>query len=351
MRGPRPGVELAPYDSARPDARICLNSNESPYPPPASFYTQLEERLARLEANRYPDRTCSSLREVLSDRCGSHVLVGAGSNQVIFALLLTYAGTGRKVGIFEPTYTLYASFARLIGSEIISVRRNSHFVVTDVDEMIAASPDAILLCSPNNPTGLLDPPGLVEELASSLPDALIIVDEAYREFALPEERQCRGTTLPSNAVSVRTFSKAWAMASFRVGYAIGAEEVLDPASGALFPYSVSALSQEAALIALEHENDMYERVSRIVAERDRLLSAMTSIPEITVYPSDANFILFRPPDARTLWSDLVEEGILIRDCSSWPGLEGCLRVTVGTPEENSEFMSALSGAITERRSG
>lgn len=340
MSGPRLREGLAPYRSAQPEARIRLNSNESPYPPPPEFIERLCTITASLEPNRYPDGANRELTSALASRYGTGVLVGAGSNEIIFSLLLAYAGPGRRVGIFQPTYTMYSLISRMIGSEVLTYQRDTNFTITDITGVIADGPDVVVLCSPNNPTGNADPPDLVEGLAASLPDSLIVVDEAYREFSTNPSCSSR----PGNLVSVRTFSKAWSMAAFRIGYALGCQEILDGAASVLLPYHVTTLSQQAAAIALDYEDEMRLRVARILKERERLEKEMASL-KMTVYPSEANFILFRPPDAKLAWQDLIDRGVLVRDCTAWPGAEGCLRVTVGTPEENSEFLVALTEAM------
>lgn len=340
MTGPRLRDGLAPYRSAQPEARIRLNSNESPYPPPPEFSERLAVLAGSLESNRYPDGANRELTAALVERYGTGVLVGAGSNEIIFSLLLAYAGPGRRIAVFEPTYTMYSLIAGMIGSRVLTYQRDSSFTISDTSAVVADAPEVVVLCSPNNPTGNADPPGLAEELAEALPDSLVVIDEAYREFSTSPSISSR----PANLVSVRTFSKAWSMAAFRIGYALGTQEILDGAASVLLPYHVTALSQQAAAIALDYEDEMQARVALILKERERLEYEM-SYPEITVYPSDANFILFRPPDANLLWQDLVDRGVLVRDCTAWPGVSGCLRVTVGTPDENSEFLTALAEAM------
>lgn len=340
MTGPRLRDGLAPYRSAQPEARIRLNSNESPYPPPPEFIERLEALAGSLEPNRYPDGANLELTSALAKRYGTGVLVGAGSNEIIFSLLLAYAGPGRRIGVFEPTYTMYSLIARMIGSEVLTYQRDASFTISDTKGVRGDAPEVVMLCSPNNPTGNADPPGLAEELAEALPDSLIVIDEAYREFSTAPSVSSR----PANLVSVRTFSKAWSMAAFRIGYALGSQEILDGASSVLLPYHVTTFSQQAAAAALDYEDEMQSRVARILEERERLESAMASL-EMTVYPSDANFILFRLTDAKLAWQDLVDRGVLVRDCTAWPGVSGCLRVTVGTPDENSEFLAALTEAM------
>ncbi|RIK10718.1 MAG: histidinol-phosphate transaminase [Acidobacteria bacterium] len=343
MTGPRLRDGLAPYRSAQPEARIRLNSNESPYPPPPEFFERLADAVADLEPNRYPDGANRELTAALAERHGADVLVGAGSNEMIFALLLAYAGPGRRVGIFEPTYTMYSLIAQMIGSDLVTQQRDARFEISDISGMVAEAPDVVVLCSPNNPTGNADSSGRAAELAEALPNSLVVVDEAYREFSAVPQASPR----PANLVSVRTFSKAWSMAAFRIGYALGDREVLDGAASVLLPYHVTTLSQQAAVIALDYEEEMRSRVARILEERERLERQMAQL-EITVYRSDANFILFRPEDAKSVWQELVNRGVLVRDCTEWPGVPGCLRVTVGTQDENSEFLATLGEVIKHR---
>ena len=340
---------LAGYHSAQVDVRVRLNTNESPFPPPAAWRDALAAELSRVEWHRYPDRTARALRETLA---GLHhvdvdnVFVGNGSNEVLQTLLLAYAGPGRTVATFEPTYQLHGHIARLVGSSTVEGERRGDFTL-DPDELrrvlAAERPEVTFLCSPNNPTGREEPRSIVE-LALDLAPGLVIVDEAYAQFASWSALDLIDERRP--LVVTRTFSKTWSMAAARLGYLIGPRWLVAELDKVTLPYHLDTAKQIAGRLAVEFTEDMDQRVRDIVAERERLSAAMAA-QGVEVFPSGANFILFRPRrrGGAEVWQALVERGVLVRDCSSWPRLDGCLRVTVGTAEENDQFLAALRGVL------
>ena len=322
-----------------------LNTNESPLPPPDAFRDALAAELSRVEWHRYPDRAALELREAIADWHGvdpSMVFAANGSNEVLQTILLTYAGAGRRVATFEPTYQMHAQIARVVGSEVVEGERNADFTL-DPAEMRRVvdqhDPHVVFLTSPNNPTGLVEPAARIGELLE-VANGLVVADEAYAQFAdwsalsmIDEQRPL---------VVTRTFSKTWSMAGVRLGYAIGPTWFVDDLEKVVLPYHLDTVKQLAGRIALRFVDDMNERVQLIVSERERISDAMRSLP-IDVTPSGANFVLFRPTSmgGRELWQELLDRSVLVRDCSGWPRLADCLRVTVGTPDENDAFLTAL----------
>jgi histidinol-phosphate aminotransferase len=339
-------VALEGYHSPQVAASVRLNTNESPYPPPPSWQEALADEVASIEFHRYPDRTASALRAAIAESHGTtpeHVFVANGSNEVIQTLLLTYAGAGRTVATFEPTYAMHGQIARTVGAALVTGQRGPGFVL-DAGELRrvtdAHRPHVTFLCSPNNPTGVIDPPELVRE-ALELSPGVVAVDEAYGQFASWSATEL----LDDDAalVVIRTFSKTWAMAGARLGYLLGPTWMVDELWKVALPYHLDVIKQAAGRLALRYECEMRRRVEEIVAERDRLIGAMGAMGSLTVWPSQANFILFRPETRAggDVWAALLERSVLVRNCSSWPNLEGCLRVTVGTPAENDAFLGAL----------
>jgi len=237
---------------------------------------------------------------------------------------------------------MHAQIARTVGAEVVEGERNADFTL-DPDEMRRVveryDPHVTFLTSPNNPTGLVEPADRIAELLE-VSNGLVVADEAYAQFAnwsalsmLDEDRPL---------VVTRTFSKTWSMAALRLGYVIGPSWFISDLEKVVLPYHLDAVKQLAGRIALRFVDDMDERVRTIVAERERLSTALASMP-IDVTPSGANFILFRPRTlgGRELWQALLERSVLVRDCSGWPRLTGCLRVTVGTADENDAFLDAV----------
>ncbi|MGH9090467.1 MAG: histidinol-phosphate transaminase [Acidimicrobiales bacterium] len=345
------------YHSPQVEVDVRLNTNESPFPPPEGWREELVAAVRATEFQRYPDRGVRALRAALAERHGvgpDEVFCANGSDEVLQCLLLAFGGPGRRAAVFEPTYRLHSHIARVTGTEVVTGGRTADFRV-DPEEagslLAGAQPAITFLCSPNNPTGRSDPPELVRHLAATAP-GLVVVDEAYGQFApwsavgLRGEGGVGGGADVAGLVVVRTFSKTWAMAAVRLGYLVADPEVVAGCEAVVLPYHLSAVTQAAGLLALDHQAEMEARVTQVAEERGRLAAALAELP-VSAWPSDANFILFRTErrDAAAVWQDLVDRGVLVRDCSGWEGLAGCLRVTVGTAAENDRFLSALREVV------
>jgi histidinol-phosphate aminotransferase len=338
------------YHSPQLDVPVRLNTNESPLPPPEEWLSALQGELGQIIFNRYPDRDATDLRRALADLHGvrpDQVFCANGSNEVLQSLCLAYGGPGRSVAVFEPTYALHSHIAHLTGTAVFEGQRRPDFSLDlgAVREMITdRRPTLVFLCSPNNPTGLADDPSAVRTVLAEVP-GLLVVDEAYGQFADWSALSLIEDEAP--LVVTRTFSKTWSMAAARLGYLVGPREVVLALERVALPYHLDAFKQAAGRLALRFVGEMEQRVGLIVRERQRILAAFGPLP-VTAWPSQSNFILFRPERHKggEVWHALLERGILIRDTSTWPGLGGCLRVTVGTPEENDAFLAALADVLT-----
>ena len=340
---------LPGYHSPQVDVRVRLNTNEAPTSPPTAWRDAFAAELSRVEWNRYPDRSASALRSAIADLhdvSADQVFAANGSNEVLQTLLLAYAGPGRRVATFEPTYQLHGHIARLTGATVIESERGADFRLdlgSALDLIAESRPDVTFLCSPNNPTGLVEPVGNVRALLESQP-GLLVVDEAYAQFA-----GWSALTLVDDAtplVVTRTFSKTWSMAATRLGYLVGPSWLVAELDKVTLPYHLDAAKQIAGRLALQFTDEMDARVDAIINERDRISKTLAELA-IDVFPSGANFILFRPrhKPGRQVWAELLERSILIRDCSGWPRLADCLRVTVGTNDENDEFLAAMKEIV------
>ena len=355
-------VGLTGYHSPQVDVEVRLNTNESPLPPPDAWLEELRAELGRIDFNRYPDREARGLRSALAQFHGvtpEEIFCANGSNEVLQSLLLAYGGTRRKVVLFEPTYALHRHIALLTATEVEGTWRDDSFRIdlADADALIErASPVITFLCSPNNPTGRAEAPEAVAHLldsTSSVP-GLLVVDEAYGQFAPSSALDLRSAGPGGGApaaradrlVVVRTFSKTWSMAACRLGYLIADPEVVEACEATALPYHLDAMTQVAGRLALRHVSEMEERVALVNFERGRIAAALAQM-KVQTWPSDANFILFRPLEkaAKQVWNDLLDASVLVRDCSEWRGLTECLRVTVGTAKENDRFVSALSDSV------
>ena len=347
----RPDLQLHEgYHSPQVEAEVRLNTNESPFAPPDAWRDELLAELTEISFHRYPDRPATELRQAVAELHGvtaAEVFCANGSNEVLQCLLLAFGGPGRRALVFEPTYALHSHIARITGTEVLEGAREDDFQIEPrhaLELLQTERPDVTFLCSPNNPTGRAEPPETVTTVTESAP-GLVIVDEAYGQFAPWSALTLRGPDHPGLVVT-RTFSKTWAMAGARLGYLVADPAVVVACESVVLPYHLSAQTQAAGLVALRHVPEMEARVARISEERGRVAAALADLP-VDSWPSDANFILFRPRDrdANDVWRSLLEQSVLIRNCASWDGLRDCLRVTIGTAEENDRFLRALKESL------
>jgi histidinol-phosphate aminotransferase len=340
---------LEGYHSPQVDVRVRLNTNEAPDQPPPAFREALAAAVADVDWNRYPDRSAPALRSAIASLHGvdpSMVFVANGSNEVLQTILLTYAGPRRTVATFEPTYQLHAHIARLTGARVVEGERGEGFAL-DLDEVrrvtTSAKPDVTFVCSPNNPTGVVDREDDVRAVIEAAP-GLVVVDEAYGQFAPWSALSMVDDDSP--VAVVRTFSKTWSMAAARLGYVVAPAWLVAELDKVVLPYHLDAVKQIAGVLAVRHVDEMNERVARIVAERELLVAELSAL-DVDVFPSGANFVLFRPRAmaGRAVWQGLLDRSVLVRDCSGWPRLADCLRVTIGTPDENRIFLRSLQEVL------
>jgi histidinol-phosphate aminotransferase len=317
-----------------------LNANECPLPLPAAFSDDLASAVRDLPLNRYPDGEMRALREALAARAG-HPIDGVwpanGSNEVLAQLLQAYGGPERSAAVFEPTYLLHRRLSWLTQTAIVERHLDPPFEISDEDVAWAreAAPDVVFVCSPNNPTGTIHPIDTIAALAAST-DALVIVDEAYGDFAGEDALPLLADH--ANVAVVRTFSKSFALAGARIGYVLASPEVVDDLRRVRLPYHLSALTQAAASAALRHAPTMLRMVDEIVAQRDRIGATVEALG-YTPYESWTNFVLFGGvDDPAATWQGLYDRGVLIRDV----GIPHHLRVTAGTEGETTAFLDALA---------
>ena len=342
-------VALTGYHSAQVDVPIKLNTNESPYAPPHAFLGDWADAIRTHSWNRYPDREAVELRSAIASHYGvraEQVWAGNGSNEVLQALFLAYGGPDRSVMLFEPTYMLHRHIAEITGATVLSCPRAEDFRIDPAlaTERIASErPNVVMLCSPNNPTGTVETRETLAAVAHAAAEvgALVIVDEAYGEFAPFTSID----SVAANIAVVRTYSKVWSLAGLRLGFVVADPAVIAAVAAVTLPYHLSTATQLGGVLALQHATAMRSRVEQLVEGRTTIEAGLCDL-NVTFWPSGANFVLFRPEgDARAIWSELLDQGVLVRDCSGWAGLTGCLRVTVGTSDENNVFLTALARAL------
>jgi histidinol-phosphate aminotransferase len=329
---------MTAYSLELREAEIKLNQNESPFDVPRELKQRALEELVRRPWNVYPDFESTRLRSALARAYGleaENILVGNGSNELLAAAIGAFVGPGTPVVFTRPTFTLYEKLVTIAGGMPVPVDLDPASGVLPVDAVLRALAPlrgaVVIVCSPNNPTGGVLPPRGLESLLAT--GSTVLFDRAYGDFA--------GDALPplhDALVTFSTFSKAWGLAGLRVGWLASTAATARQVRKVKLPYSLNVLSEAIAVTALE-ERSVYERnVARIVAERERMLGVMRTNANFTVFPTCANFIAFR---TNATFEAFLERGILVRDVSAYPGLQGCLRVSIGTREQNDRFLDAL----------
>lgn len=334
-----------PYGAPQLDVAVRLNTNETPYAPPPAFYDALAGRLPDLELQRYPDRRVTDLRAALGARFGmptAQVWPAAGSNEVLLHLFQAYGGPGRRLLLTSPGYSAHPLIARAASTEVVEVPLDGTFTLDTVAATEAAKRSGahvICVASPHNPAGTLVAHDVIRALHDAS-EALIVVDEAYVEFAGDGASAVTLLDELERLVICRTFSKAWRLAGLRLGYMLAPAWAVDDVRKVRLPYHLDAITQVAGLVALELEEAMTAHVAEIVAEREWLTAQLAALPGLTPHPSHGNFILVRGTDG-SLFEGLLQRGVLVRDFSSQPGLVNCVRITVGTRTEHEVLLAAL----------
>jgi histidinol-phosphate aminotransferase len=337
-----------PYGAPQAPLPVALNVNENTHPVPPEVADDIADAVAQAlrNVNRYPDREFHELREGFAQYLGhgidpSQIWAANGSNEVLQHVLQAFAGPGRTAFGFEPTYSMYRLLTRGVGSRWVGGTRGHDYAVTPEDaarQVAEVRPDVVFLCAPNNPTGT--PMSLdVIEAVYDASEGIVVVDEAYQEFA-PRDSPSALTLLgerPRLVVS-RTMSKAFAFAGARVGYLAADPALIDALRLVRLPYHLSALTQAAATAALRHAETMLRMVDEIVVQRDRMGATLEALG-YQAHESWTNFILFGGvADPAATWQALYDRGVLIRDI----GIPGHLRVSAGTEEETTAFLEALA---------
>ena len=346
---------MSPYGAPQVPAQASLNTNENPYSPSPALQKAITDAVASVAAdlNRYPDRDATVLRTKLASYINElsgtkfsadNIWAANGSNEIIQSIFLAFAG-GPVLG-FTPSYSMHPLIAKVTGASWIDGKRNADFSLNAVDAVIEiekVKPTLTFITTPNNPTGGAVTINEIQKLADACKavGGLLVVDEAYAEFS----QETSAVTLIANnphVIVIRTMSKAFAFAGARVGYLVSDVAVKDAMMIVRLPYHLSALTQAAAQVAIDHRAELLGGVATIIAARESVVQALHDMG-LTTITSSANFVLFTgfQQEAPQLWAALLEKGVLIRDV----GLSGYLRVTIGNEAENNLFLSALKELI------
>jgi histidinol-phosphate aminotransferase len=342
--------KLVPYSSARDEyqdtglpgikrASVFLDANENSFGSPLTT-----------PYNRYPDPLQKKLKQKISEIKGvpeNNIFLGNGSDEAIDILFRAFCRPGiDNVIITPPTYGMYEVSADINDAELRKAPLTPDFHLTPekIAEKIDESTKLIFICSPNNPTGNSMDPAAIKTILASF-NGIVVIDEAYINYS---EQKSFIYELKdyANLVVLQTLSKAWGLAALRIGMAFASKEIIQVFNKIKPPYNINHASQQLALQALDNKSQIDTWVKQIISERDQLVSALKQFNfVIHIYPSDANFILVKTKDPRKIYSYLVGEGIIVRDRSNVELCEGCLRITVGTPQENQDLLNSLRNFV------
>lgn len=346
---------LTPYGAPQVPASARLNTNENPYGPSKELAAAIAKRVGEVATtlNRYPDRDAIKLRQGLADYLKKqsgislsveNIWAANGSNEILQSIFLAF-GSSKALG-FVPSYSMHPLIGKVANVQWVDGARKDDFTLdlpTALKQIASESPSLTFITTPNNPTGAAVTIGEIEELAKETAaiNGLLIVDEAYAEFSKQPSAITLIEKYPNILVS-RTMSKAFAFAGVRLGYLAANKLVVDALQLVRLPYHLSALTQAAAEVALDFQDELLAEVAKLSSDRDALAKELVALG-LKVIPSDANFILFTgfKQSSNELWQKLLAEGVLIRDV----GLAGYLRVTIGNDAENQAFIKALKGAL------
>jgi histidinol-phosphate aminotransferase len=341
-------LALKAYPVAPAEGMVKLDAMENPYPLPEPMRRELAEILSKVELNRYPDPTAPKLRELIKRKmgvpAGMEVLLGNGSDDLIQIVTLALARPGAVMMYPGPTFVMYAMNATFFGLRAVQAGLRDDFSL-DVNAFLKSmrenDPALVYIAYPNNPTGVLYPEEDVLEIVRAC-EGVVVLDEAYHVFA-------RKTFMPRlaqfpNLVVMRTVSKL-GLAGIRLGYLTARPQWVEQFNKVRQVYNVNVLTQAAATFVLERLEVLEEQAARIRAERETLAAGLKGLKGVTVFPSEANFFLVRVPDADRAFEALKRQGVLVRNLNS-PALKNCLRVTVGTPEENRILLNTMREALS-----
>jgi histidinol-phosphate aminotransferase len=342
---------MTAYPVAHADGLVKLDAMESPYGLPPALQREIAEAVSKVAINRYPDPTAPALvrrlREVTGIRPEYDVLLGNGSDEIIHIIVQCVARRGAVVMAARPSFVMFGQYADFAGLEYVGVMLKPDFSI-DLGPFLEAlerhRPAVVFIAYPNNPSGNLFDEDAVVKIIAAAP-GLVVLDEAYHAFA----RKSFMTRLPEfpNLVVMRTLSKL-GLAGIRLGYAVGRPEWIREFDKVRPPYNVNALTHVIAERVLAHYDVLDAQAQKIIDERGRLDAALRKFPQVTVFPSDANFILVRVPDAAAVFEGMRRRGVLIKNLHTGvPLLDGCVRLTIGTPEENRRCLAAFGESLAE----
>ena len=339
---------LKAYHVENIDCEIKLHANENSFPLPPEILKQFEEVFQSTELNRYPDPDCGPLKQTLAKRLNvapENLAIGNGSDELIQILLQVFCDPGETVGFPDPTFAMYAIIAQGMGlkSQTHPLDDQWDFKAESFLETMETSQARIVFLSyPNNPTGNCFSASEVQKVIENF-SGIVVLDEAYHDFA--GKSFLSELSKHNNLVILRSLSKI-GLAALRVGYAVADPIIIDQIDKVRLPYNSNSLSQRLTDRLLNHFAPVQKQLDALIKERNKMTQELSKLKSLKVFPSDANFVLFRlEQDSGTIFKRLMENGILVRNLSQHPRLKNCLRVTIGTPDENRAFLEKMTHII------
>jgi histidinol-phosphate aminotransferase len=328
---------------------VKLDAMENPHRLPAALQAHLGQRLGALALNRYPDGRVNDLRHALADYArmpeGFDIMLGNGSDELISLLAMACDVEGGSILAPLPGFVMYGMSAQLQGLKFIGVPLTADFELDEAAMLAAIAehrPSIIYLAYPNNPTANLWDDAVIEKIITAAP-GLVVMDEAYQPFS--SKSYIDRITRHGHVLLMRTLSK-FGLAGVRIGYMMGPKALIAEIDKVRPPYNISVLNYECALFALEHRDVFAGQAAAVVAQRTRLLDALAAMKGVKAWKSDANMILVRVPDAAQTFEGMKSRHVLVKNVSKMhPLLANCLRLTVGTADENSQMLAALEKSL------
>jgi histidinol-phosphate aminotransferase len=337
-------LDLKAYHVETINCDIKLHANENPFPPSPELLQLLQSSLDNFELNRYPDPDCTELKQAIASKTGQsvdHLTIGNGSDELIQLILQVFCDDGDYVAFPDPTFGMYSIIARGMGLNPLPVPLNDHWDFdgeTFLQSISNQNPKVIFISYPNNPTGNCFSEASIWKIIEGF-QGIVVLDEAYYDFAC--KTFVNQLEEHNNLIVLRSLSKI-GMAALRVGFAVAHPSIIAEINKVRLPYNSNTISQIISAQLLNNFSLAQKQIDIIIKERDRMASVMAKLNAITVFPSDSNFVLFRAESGgRNVFESLIQKGILIRDLGGHPRLKNCLRVTIGTQQENNLFLESL----------
>ena len=346
--------DMPAYDVAERDWRIKLNANEAPTSLPPLVEERVMARLSRVAFNRYPNQEMEDIIAQVAENYSlseEQIFFGNGSSEIIEKLFFAFGGARHTIVYPEPSFSMYKIYVKAADANGVPVGLEEDYSL-DRERFVRAVKEnkasLAVVCTPNNPTGNLIPLSDVEYIAQNI-DCAFLVDEAYLEFAGEKESAVPLLAKYPHMIVARTFSKAYGLASARVGYMMADASIVEMIKKAFMPYHLNVLSLVTADVVYQMRDEFMPRIYMLRDECRRVAETLKALPELTVYPSYTNFLLMKYAKAVELNEYMTERGIGVRSFGSAPRLENCLRISMGTREENDIWMKEVKRFIEEKR--